>query len=406
MRCAARIRGHHPLNLIPFNTAPPCPALPLPADCPRRYYILATRYGRYSTEEFSLDARPGRRYWMKAWRAAMMFQRAWDRYWAIAKLRRHRASRRIQTVWRRYWALKTVAPLYRIARHFSRHSTFLYFFQSWREYHGMCRRVKGYVAAWVYTMVPECFAAWKSLQVARRAWIEARHRRADFKARNGRMLVRMAKWRRYVVLKKRQRGMLRRVLEVPQFGMWLHYVAREKQRKRLDRAFAAFYRLIQNWLRRRSQERRDDAAHTMTHFLRWASARRRTDKVRAAAIAREFDEYRPRELRRRAAKANDRETSRLQREEAAVKDAERRDRQQLKKFLLEDAGRMQVTRRALPSLLPLSLIVSCPDRSPQVKEMVQARGGPPAVPSLLSSVAFYSRQVRHQSRPIPVRAPA
>ena len=26
-----------------------------------RYYILATRYGRYSPEEFSLDARPGRR---------------------------------------------------------------------------------------------------------------------------------------------------------------------------------------------------------------------------------------------------------------------------------------------------------------------------------------------------------
>ena len=39
------------------------------------------------------------RYWMKAWRGAMMFQRAWDRFWSIAKLRRHRAARRVQTGW-------------------------------------------------------------------------------------------------------------------------------------------------------------------------------------------------------------------------------------------------------------------------------------------------------------------
>jgi hypothetical protein len=44
---------------------------------------LATRYGRYSHEEFALDARPGRRYWMKAWRGAMIFQRAWDRYTSL-----------------------------------------------------------------------------------------------------------------------------------------------------------------------------------------------------------------------------------------------------------------------------------------------------------------------------------
>ena len=48
------------------------------------------------------------RYWMKAWRAAMMFQRAWNGYYAIVKLRKFRMARRIQCKWRRYWALKTV----------------------------------------------------------------------------------------------------------------------------------------------------------------------------------------------------------------------------------------------------------------------------------------------------------
>lgn len=126
-----------------------------------RYYILATRYGRYTPAEFSLDARPGRRYWMKAWRAAMMFQRAWDRYWAIAKLRRHRASRRVQTVWRRYWCMKTIRPIYRIRKHFSRYASFLLGFRKWREYQEMCRRVKALVELWVHTWVPVCFESWK-----------------------------------------------------------------------------------------------------------------------------------------------------------------------------------------------------------------------------------------------------
>ena len=38
----------------------------------------------------------------------MMFQRAWDGYYAIVKLRKFRMARRIQCKWRRYWALKTV----------------------------------------------------------------------------------------------------------------------------------------------------------------------------------------------------------------------------------------------------------------------------------------------------------
>jgi hypothetical protein len=58
-----------------------------------RYFVLATRYGQYEEKEFYKDSRPGHRYWRRVLVAALKFQRAWDRYWAVQKIRRYRAAR-------------------------------------------------------------------------------------------------------------------------------------------------------------------------------------------------------------------------------------------------------------------------------------------------------------------------
>ena len=75
---------------------------------PNHHHLYQPTHLR-TNNQFSCN--PSFRYWMKAWRAAMMFQRAWDGYYAIVKLRKFRMARRIQCKWRRYWALKTVKTL-------------------------------------------------------------------------------------------------------------------------------------------------------------------------------------------------------------------------------------------------------------------------------------------------------
>jgi hypothetical protein len=38
------------------------------------------------------------RYWLKVQRAALSFQRAWDCYWSVCKLKRYRAARLAQGI--------------------------------------------------------------------------------------------------------------------------------------------------------------------------------------------------------------------------------------------------------------------------------------------------------------------
>ena len=103
-----------------------------------RYFVLATRYGHYSEKgeshtvmfrslmilngndffnaiehivEFYKDAYPGFRYWKKAVLAAYNFQRLWDRYWSVTKIRRFRGARFLQNLWRKYFAKKTYGPI-------------------------------------------------------------------------------------------------------------------------------------------------------------------------------------------------------------------------------------------------------------------------------------------------------
>ena len=290
------------------------------------------------------------RYWMKAWRGAMMFQRAWDRFWSIAKLRRHRAARRVHTgkpppppplcvahrsyqytpprtsnvstiltdlihshhpssltVWRRYWALKKIRPIYRIRKHFSRYASFLMGFRKWRDYQFMCRRVKHLVELWIHTWVPICFVEWKKLSMTKRERILAMREKAEFRSRNGRLIVRFARWMKFTKHSRRQKGMLRRILEIPQFGDWITYTKAEKHRKQLEKLNLACYAYARRWCIVIERRKRHEASRNIIHFMRLLAAMKSFTKRKIAAILREFVVYQPKELSRRAMKANERE---------------------------------------------------------------------------------------------------
>lgn len=79
-----------------------------------RYFILSSRFGPFSEEEFHRDSRPGRRYYTTVTKAAVKLQRLWDRYYAVQKLRRFRASRLIQKYVRRHIIYKRLHPIIRL----------------------------------------------------------------------------------------------------------------------------------------------------------------------------------------------------------------------------------------------------------------------------------------------------
>merc|ERR1711871_28560 len=54
-----------------------------------RYFVLASKYGAFTPEEFLQDSFPGFRYWKKCTIGAVKLQKLWDRYWSLQKIRRY-----------------------------------------------------------------------------------------------------------------------------------------------------------------------------------------------------------------------------------------------------------------------------------------------------------------------------
>ena len=113
-------------------------------------------------------------------------------------------------------------------------------FRKWQEYVEMVQRVRRVMKTWLFTYVPLCFAGWKGILTAKHARIAEMHKIAEHRAKIGGLLVRYKRWVIYTMKERRKKGMLRRILEIPQFGMWITYTKAAHRRRRMFRVMWNF----------------------------------------------------------------------------------------------------------------------------------------------------------------------
>jgi hypothetical protein len=107
-----------------------------------RYFVLATRYGNMTSVEFSLDSRPGLRYYVKVTDAALKFQRIWDRYWGLIKVRRHVAARHIQKVFRCHNIFSKLYPIIKLRKKFGKRTYYMFAFAMWKQYNRLVKIIR------------------------------------------------------------------------------------------------------------------------------------------------------------------------------------------------------------------------------------------------------------------------
>ena len=106
---------------------------------------------------------------------------------------------------------------------------------------------------------------------------------------------------------RRQKGMLRRILEIPQFGDWITYTKKEKHRKQLEKLNLVCYSYARRWCIVVERRKRHEASRHIIHFMRLLADFKSFTRRKTATILHEFVTHKPKELTRRAMKANERE---------------------------------------------------------------------------------------------------
>jgi hypothetical protein len=128
-----------------------------------RYYVLASRYGYMDEEEYTKDAYPGRRYWIRCVDGALKFQQVWGMYWAIQKMRRRKGATGFQKIIRGFLAWRKYHPLIVFRLKYGKRSYYDFVMSRWKSYNRILKMCKEAIihalsTEWVtYTM-----EAWKS----------------------------------------------------------------------------------------------------------------------------------------------------------------------------------------------------------------------------------------------------
>lgn len=308
-----------------------------------RYYVLATRYGPYSESEFNSDSRPGKRYWVRATTGALRFQRLWDRYWAVTKLRRHRAARAIQTRWRGYITYKKLHPIVLLRMKFGKNSFMMHYWAKWgRHVRGM-RAVRNFYRQSIEGGRKKCFLAWKQ-------WTKETKERKVFvmdrfirRMKNTGVTMTFLAWANWAKHQIKVKIKLRRRLQNPQFLRWVEFTEESKYFKKISRAATRIQSILRcfKWKKQFLIKKRC-AAH-LTSFSLIVLARRLASIRRNHAVMTEFVPWEPEELKRRFARLNENEKRRLLNQQMRVQDRETKDAAEMRKHLQTSNGKTQLS---------------------------------------------------------------
>mmetsp|Transcript_5047 Transcript_5047/g.8277 ORF Transcript_5047/g.8277 Transcript_5047/m.8277 type:complete len:1079 (-) Transcript_5047:259-3495(-) len=276
-----------------------------------RYFVLATRYGVYSEEEFFRDAHPGDRYYRATRKAAVMFQKLWDCYWPVKRMRMHRAARLYQTCFRRWYAFRKWHPVIVLRMKFGFRSLLRHMIQRWREYISLVRLCTDIFRWYRSNIVPECFAEWK------RVVQETVFHRKDLLNRWGKRLQNNAcagvflQWILFVQKRKKTILFARRILHNPHFLIWVQYTKFSKHVKFLSKHAAVIQAAVRRFIRRWFFLRVKRAVVRLEDFAEGLLAIREKRRRRAIVVDEGFKEWLPTEQESQEKRSNDLEKRRL-----------------------------------------------------------------------------------------------
>lgn len=276
-----------------------------------RYFVLATRYGVYSEEEFSKDAHPGERYFRAATGAAKKFQKLWDCYWPVKRMRMHRAARLFQTCYRRWYAYRKWHPIILLRMKFGFRSLLRHMLLRWKEYQFLCRMITDFLRWYRANLVPDCFAAWKKFAQ------HASFHRKDLVNRWGKRLQNSAcagtflQWVLFVKKKKQTILFAKRILQNPHFLIWVQYTKFSKHVKFLATHAVTIQATVRRFLHRCFFLRLKRAVLRLEDFAESLLAIREKRRRRAVVVAEGFALWLPVELGTQEKRSNELEKRRL-----------------------------------------------------------------------------------------------
>jgi hypothetical protein len=303
-----------------------------------RYYIIANRYGPFSEEEFHMDSRPGKRYYAKITRAAIKMQLLWDRYWAVSKLRRFRACRLIQKIWRGHSTYKKLHPIIRLRLKIGKKTYYMFCFAQWREYIRFCRWIRECIRYYNSNYVERCFFGWRHWARENREIRNRRMGKVLLRARNPLLYRVFRGWKAFRTYMLALRRRLKLVFSFPHFYMWIEYTKESKLLKKLNRYAGIVQYGVRTFLLRCRYLRKKRAKVYLNVFAYAIFAKHRVHDVRQGYMQRNYDDWLPNEILRRAHRANELEKQRLQKKQLYLQEREKVYVKELVKFLSTPDG--------------------------------------------------------------------
>ena len=308
-----------------------------------RYFILAARYGPFSNQEFNLDARPGKRYFRKATQGALKLQNLWLRFWSGLKLRRFRAAKMIQKHLRRHLAMKRLYPIIRLRVKFGRRSYYGFFWRLWLEYNTIVRNIRSALHFRKYEWLLKCLSSWaKYVHDVRGARDEKKKKLARKYGANAPLYFTFTRWKTQLYTVKSFRRKIRAILTNPYYRLWIQYVEFRKHLKVLYKAATKLQSFFRALKLRKIFRKVQKSQRMLRRCAEMIFAKNRCEEIRKVVVANNFMTWRPLEVDRRNAAANESEKQRLNRRATYVQQREKIAVSELRKHLKSKDGLLQL----------------------------------------------------------------
>lgn len=309
-----------------------------------RYYILATRYGYFTEEEFKKDLNPGRRYWRRAVTGALKFQHLWDRYYSVRKLVIYKGARYIQKMWRGHAAYKKNHPMIMLSLRIGKRSYYKFCWKRWHEYLKILSFMKSTLLYLTSNWMRKCFFVWMKWAKEQKAHKNAIMNRFVMRIKYGLVAVIMLAWHTWAKSRKKAALYIYRLLNNPFFGRWVEYTQYSKHMKRLNKMASRMGALGLMYIQRRLFKRKKAAVKKLYGLASIIFARNIASRKREAIIDKEFVEHLPAELERKQAKAIEAERRRLVRQQQQATEKEKIAIRDLRAHLATKDGMLQLKK--------------------------------------------------------------
>ena len=303
-----------------------------------RYFVLATRYGPFNDADFAKDSRPGRRYWIKVTSGALKFQYLWMKFWAITKLKRHRGARFVQKIFRGWIKYKALHPIIKLRLKFGKRTYYIYAWAMWKQYNRICKSIKQSIIFYRQNKVGDCYKAWKGYVASKNERKNLVLKKFVTRMKNMGVARCYMAWHGYSKRCKLIKNKVRRMLQCPEFEIWLNYANKRKAHRLRSNYVITIQNIVRTFLLR-SRFLRMKKSHQKIRI--WWKITHVVNMTRREAMIRDYALWKPIELERRIEERREGEKRRQIRLSQFCADKEKKAIDEMKKFMKTKPGLVQ-----------------------------------------------------------------